>query len=284
LIFNILGKSLAAHQLTHWSHSKENKMPIDPNPVTKQIVQNGCYHRRNKAFTRSVLNELRAVRASDCNSNHHRGLPFTKTELETALKATQHRKAPGPDGVPNELLTNCRETLFSWLLSFVNACLANNLIPKMWRRASVVAILKPGMPSSSPESYRPISLLCSSCKLFERLILNRINPIIDPLLPTEQAGFRKNRSTADQVCRLTQSVELAFHDRQVVGSVFLDLKAAYDTVWHKGLNLKLSKLLHCSKMTNLRNSCIADPSYYIPITDKAVVRTTSKTESPKGQY
>jgi len=101
---------------------------------------------------------------------------------------------------------------------------------------SVVAILKPGMPSSSLESYRTISLLCSSFKLFERLILNRINPIIDPLLPTEQAGFRKNRSTADQVCCLTQNIEQAFHDRQVVGSVFLDLKAAYDTVWHKGLN------------------------------------------------
>jgi len=111
--------------------------------------------------------------------------------------------------------------------------------------------MKPGKPISSPESYRPISLLCSPFELFERFILNRINPIIDPLLPAEQPGFRKNRSTADQVCRLNQNIEQAFHDRQVVGSVLLDLKAAYDTVWHKGLNLKLSKQLHCNKMINL---------------------------------
>jgi len=135
---------------------KKIRYPIDPNAIAKQIVQNGCYHRPNKTFTRSVLNELRTVRASDCNSNHHLGLPLTKTELEAALKATQPRRAPDPDGVPNELLTNCGETLLNWLLSIVNACLANNLIPKMWRRASVVAILKPGKPSSSPESYRPI--------------------------------------------------------------------------------------------------------------------------------
>jgi len=107
---------------------------------------------------------------------HHLGLPFTKTELEAALKATQPRKAPGTDGVPNEPLTNCGETLLNWLFSFVNACLANNLIPKMWQRASVVAILKPGKPSSNPESYRPISLLCSSFKLFERLSLTELTP------------------------------------------------------------------------------------------------------------
>ena len=42
-----------------------------------------------------------------------------------------------------------------------------------------------------PRELPSKSLLCSSFKLFERLILNTINPIIDPLLPTEQAGFRK---------------------------------------------------------------------------------------------
>jgi len=218
---------------------KKIRCPIDPNAIAKQIVQNGCFHRPNKTFTRSVLNELRTVRASDCNSNHHLGLPFTKTELEAALKATQSREAPGPDGVPNEGLTNCGETLLNWLLSFVNTCLlANNLIPKMWRRASVVAIRQTWQAKFQP---RELSYAMLFIQLFERLILNRINPIIDPLLPTKQAGFRKNRSTADQVCRLTQNIEQAFHDRQVVGSVFLDLKVAYDTVWHKGLNLKLSK-------------------------------------------
>jgi len=155
---------------------KKIRCPIEPNAIAKQIVQNAWSHRPNKTFTRSVLNELRAVSASDCNLNHHLGLPFTKTELEAALKLTQHRKALGPDGVPNKLLTNCGETLLNWMLSFVNACLANNFIPKMWRRASVVAILKPGKASSSPESYCPISLLCPSFKLFERLILKRASP------------------------------------------------------------------------------------------------------------
>jgi len=43
----------------------------------------------------------------------------------------------------------------------------------------------------------------------------------------------------DQVCRLTKNIEQAFCDRQVTGTVFLDVKAAYKTAWHKSLDLKL---------------------------------------------
>ena len=221
----------------------------------------------NKAFVRNVYKKLRALRKHDCNSNHQLGLPFTKAELTAALKNLQPRKAPGPDGIPNEFLMKPGEVMMEWFLSFVNACLLHNHIPKMWRRASIIAILKPGKLDSNPESYRPISLLCSSFKLFERLILNRINPIIDPLLPPEQAGFRKGKSTVDQVCRLTQNIEQAFHDRHVAGSVFIDLKAAYDTVWHKGLHLKLSELLQCSKMSNLIMNLLHCRSFILDTND-----------------
>ena len=120
----------------------------------------------------------------------------------------------------------------------------------MWQRATVILILKPEKPSSNPESYHTIPLLCSSFKLFERLILNRINPITDQLLLTEQAGFLKNRSIVDQACCLTRKIVQAFNGRQVVGSVFLDLNASYDTVWHKRLNL----------------FCIVNPLNFISVT------------------
>jgi len=77
-------------------------------------------------------------------------------------------------------------------------------IPKIWRRAQIVAIPKPEKPLGDPKSYRPISLLCVPFKILERLKYARVDPIIGPLLPPEQAGFQHERSTVDQVTPLTR--------------------------------------------------------------------------------
>ena len=63
-----------------------------------------------------------------------------------------------------------------------------------WRQAHGVALLKPGKDPSSPKNFRPISLLCHLYKLYERLILNRLSPIIEHVLIPEQAGFRPGKS------------------------------------------------------------------------------------------
>ena len=110
-------------------------------------------------------------------------------------------------------------------------------IPKIWRRALIVAIPKPEEPLGDPKSYRPICLLCVPVKILERLIYARVDPITDPLLPREEAGFRHGRSAVDQVTLLTQDIEDCFSAKKKAGA--LDLTAAYDTVWHCGLACKL---------------------------------------------
>ena len=97
----------------------------------------------------------------------------------------------------------------------------------------MVAILKPKKLPKNP--YRPISLLCIPFKILERLIYTRIEPIVDPLLPRQQAGFQHGRSTLDQVTLLTQEIEDSFSVNRKAGAVFVHLTAANDTVWHRGL-------------------------------------------------
>ena len=76
-----------------------------------------------------------------------------------------------------------------WLNEFLNICYRHIRIPKQWPHANVITIFKPGKPETSPRSYRPISLVCTTYKLLERILLTQIEPIIDQLLPKEQAGF-----------------------------------------------------------------------------------------------
>ena len=125
----------------------------------------------------------------------------------------------------------------------------------------MVAIPKPGKPVGDPKSYRPISLLCVPYKILERLIYARVEPLIDPLLPKEQAGFRRGKSTVDQVVLLTQNIEDSFEAKKKAGAVFIDLTAAYDTVWHRGLTCKLLRLLPDKHMVKMIMELVRNRSF-----------------------
>jgi len=107
----------------------------------------------------------------------------------------------------------------------------------------VIALAKPGKDPQLPSSYRPISLLSVCFKLLERVVLQRISYQAEGLLSGDQAGFRRCRSTCDQVAALTTHIENGFQSNLKTGAVFLDLTAAYDTVWHTGLLYKLAKCM-----------------------------------------
>lgn len=78
-------------------------------------------------------------------------------------------------------------------------------------------------------------------KLFEKLLLKRIKPIIEDrkLIPPHQFGFREKHSTVQQVHRITNVIEEALENRKVCSSIFLDVAQAFDKVWHNGLKYKL---------------------------------------------
>ena len=103
----------------------------------------------------------------------------------------------------------------------------------------------------NPKSYQPISLLCVPYKILESLIYPRVEPLSDPLLPKEQAGFRRGKSTVDQVVLPTQNIEDSFEAKKKVGAVFIDLTAAYDIIWYHGLTCKLLRLLPDKHMVRM---------------------------------
>ena len=113
----------------------------------------------------------------------------------------------------------------------------------------------------NPKSYRPISLLCVLYKILERLIYTRIEPLINPLLPKVRAGFRRDKSTVDQVVLLNQNIEDSFETKKKAGAVFIDLTAAYDTVWHCGLTCKLLRLLPDKHMVTMIMELVRNRSF-----------------------
>ena len=127
-----------------------------------------------------------------------------------------------------------------WVLSLLNACARTHRLPRLWRQARVVALLKPGKDPSSPKSFRPISLLCHIYKLYERLLLNRLSPVVEHVLIPEQADFHPGKSCTAQVLNLTQHIEYGFETGKITGKVLVDLSAAFDTGNHRRLLEKSS--------------------------------------------
>jgi predicted metallopeptidase len=74
---------------------------------------------------------------------------------------------------------------------------------------------KPGKLPSEKTSYRPISLLPIVSKIFEKLLLKRLKPIIEEknLIPSHQFGFRNRHSTLDQIHRITNVFKKALEEK-----------------------------------------------------------------------
>ena len=120
---------------------------------------------------------------------------LSEEEYRKGIAALKYNKVVGIDDVLVDQLKNLGPRTHKWLQTMLSKCLTENKIPKLWRQSKIIAILKPGKDSVIPKSYRHISLLCHTYKLYDRMILNRITPLLEQHLIKEQDGFRPGKST-----------------------------------------------------------------------------------------
>ena len=113
------------------------------------------YEGASRESTRLVLHELSDLwRATPLHSMNLSG-DFSPREFSAALQHLKPGKAPGPDSICPELIIHAGAGLISWQRGFLSSCLRHLTIPKVWRRALVVAIPKPLKPVNGL-----IELLC----------------------------------------------------------------------------------------------------------------------------
>ncbi|KAJ3598698.1 hypothetical protein NHX12_002200 [Muraenolepis orangiensis] len=223
-----------------------------------------CYWLRRAKPDLKLLKALLMVMIQG-ELNRQKGLTteFTAEELSEAMSKLKPGKSPGRDNIHPEFVIHQSTTTSGWLCAFYTSCYQRLKLPKTSRRDSVIALPKPTKPAEDPKSYRPISLLCVPFKILERMVHSRIEPVVDSQLPREQAGFRRGRSTADQVTQLCQDIENSFQDNEKAGVVYLDLTAAYDTVWHRGLHLKLLRTIPDRHMVKFIMETLSNRSFIL---------------------
>ena len=186
--------------------------------------------------------------------------PITLKEID--LKSLhQHicklsnKKACGSDGISNQLLKDAGGNILPPLKHLFDTCIKCSKIPIVWKEASIRGIYKTG-DKMDPKNYRPISLLSSVSKLFEKELAKQITDFLieQKVLVNEQHGFRKSFSTCTSLLALTNEIYKNIEQSKYTSSLFLDLSKAFDTV---DTNILLNKLTHYGVRNNA-NAIILD--------------------------
>ncbi|KAL3281617.1 hypothetical protein HHI36_004823 [Cryptolaemus montrouzieri] len=124
--------------------------------------------------------------------------------------------------------------------------------------------------------------LSVSFKILERLLYQRLQPIIDRALSTSQGGFRKNWNCSDQVLGLSTFIGTGFQCNLKISAVFVDLSSAYDTVWKDGLVYELFEVVQCGKIVKLIENMLSDRRLRVFIGEKSSRFNTLNDGLPQG--
>ena len=276
-----------------WKSTKRLKRPIMQTPPIKNI--DGSWARNNYQKASRFAEHLETIFQPNTMDDttllpniiaqENMEIPrVTLAEIKKEIKNTMNpKKAPGFDLITGQILRELPRKALLKITNLINASFRLQYVPSLWKVAEVIMIPKPGKPPHETTSYRPISLLPVMSKLFEKLLLKRLKPIIDEknLIPNHQFGFRNQHSTIDQVHRITDTIEKTLEEKKVCSAIFLDVAQAFDKVWHAGLNYKLKMLLP-TQFSKILKSYISERYFRIKQEDAFSVLKKIQAGVPQG--
>ena len=150
----------------------------------------------------------------DAGNEHELVADVDAPTLIKLVKFLKRGKAPGPDTIHNEVLRlGTATSLYRHLARLSTSSIQLGYIPTARKLATLHMLLKPDKLPSLTTSYRPISLISSIMKLFERVIAQRLRSHLEHIgfINKHQSGFRKAKSTDDHLFRLSQSIMESFN-------------------------------------------------------------------------
>ena len=178
-------------------------------------------------------------------------------DLETVREIMgnlKNKNSEGYDRIPQKILHDGANILSVPMQKLMQLIYKEKKVPDQWLVAKTFPVFKNKGNKKDIENYRPIANLCSSSKVFEKLILKRILDIQEEakidLTGVNQHGFKKNKSTSTLSVELLSMIARAIDNDECVMVCSIDLSSAFDLV---NIDLLLKRL----KIIGLPNDLIA---------------------------
>ena len=129
-----------------------------------------------------------------------------KADVLRYLRHINIHKSYGPDGISNHILKFCADSLYKPLTKLFNFSLLNGKYLSQWKISNVCPVFKQKGDKRDISNYRPIALLSTISKIFEKVIYKSLYEfcVLHNLLISENSGFKKNDSTVNQLIVITK--------------------------------------------------------------------------------
>ena len=131
---------------------------------------------------------------------------LTEEETYKAILNLKNWKSPGSNVIPGELIKYGGKEMHYFMFRICQKIWKDEHLPTTWNEAVIIPLHKKG-DKTKCENYRGISLLNSAYKVFAKILLNRLTPYVEENLGRYQCGFRKGRSTTEQLSVIGQLIE-----------------------------------------------------------------------------
>ena len=172
-------------------------------------------------------------------ANQHRGktemlrLIMDKMSFKDTISHLPGGKAPGPDGIPNEVIKLLPEHITSAILDVFTVMWISGITPDNWKDSNTVLLYKAKDPTE-PSNYRPVGLANTLYKLWTCTITKALTSYAEQhnILSSSQEGFRVRKSTQRQIMNMTQIIEDAALTGRNLYTCYIDFSCAFNTTDH----------------------------------------------------
>ena len=196
-------------------------------------------HALNQQFS-SVFSKVTPTTLKDTTSRllppSYNPITITTAGISKLLCKLDPRKAPGPDNIIPRVLKELYFSIAPTLQVIYEIFYNDGVVPYDWLHANVCPIYKKGT-RKAPLNYRPISLTCIACKIFEHIVTSSVMSHLDnqAILVDNQHGFRRGRSCETQLTELTHDLLTSMHNGRQTDMIVMDFSKAFDKVSHNKL-------------------------------------------------
>ena len=204
--------------------------------------------------------------------------------LRKAVKELKINKAPGKDGIRNEMIKESIKDIENDLVILFRSCIAKCCIPNAWKIGEGKILAKSGKSDYSiAKAYRIITLSSCLMKLLETLILWHLQTDlkIEKASSKHQHGFKAGSSTDTAVVNLIEKIENAINNGNHALGIFLDIEGAFDNLPYDTIEEALNKTEAKGQIANWIICMIKSRSICLKMAGAEIIRTIAKG-APQG--